>query len=122
MCPSSPVSAGPVFKYTWNNFLHLQVGALHSRFILSHAAQEDRAAASGPEGALASTQPGTQQLQPQPQQPPESTMVTYVSPCRVMSCRSPACSLASLCALSGSTQAVCTGGPVGSVWSLANPA
>nr|XP_042103888.1 serine/threonine-protein phosphatase 6 regulatory subunit 2 isoform X1 [Ovis aries]XP_042103889.1 serine/threonine-protein phosphatase 6 regulatory subunit 2 isoform X1 [Ovis aries]XP_042103890.1 serine/threonine-protein phosphatase 6 regulatory subunit 2 isoform X1 [Ovis aries]XP_042103891.1 serine/threonine-protein phosphatase 6 regulatory subunit 2 isoform X1 [Ovis aries] len=66
------------FKYTWNNFLHLQV-ELCIAAILSHAAQEDRAAASGPEGALEPPPSSGDPATPQPASSlPESTMVTHL--------------------------------------------
>nr|KAF6267601.1 protein phosphatase 6 regulatory subunit 2 [Myotis myotis] len=58
------------FKYTWNNFLHLQV-ELCVAAILSHAPREDRAEASGPEsGDSESPLPAASH--------PESTMVTHL--------------------------------------------
>ncbi|XP_027986821.2 serine/threonine-protein phosphatase 6 regulatory subunit 2 isoform X1 [Eptesicus fuscus] len=58
------------FKYTWNNFLHLQV-ELCVAAILSHAPREDRAEVSGPEsGDSESPLPAASH--------PESTMVTHL--------------------------------------------
>ncbi|XP_023603747.1 serine/threonine-protein phosphatase 6 regulatory subunit 2 isoform X2 [Myotis lucifugus] len=58
------------FKYTWNNFLHLQV-ELCVAAILSQAPREDRAEASGPEsGDSESPRPAASH--------PESTMVTHL--------------------------------------------
>nr|XP_045374304.1 serine/threonine-protein phosphatase 6 regulatory subunit 2 isoform X11 [Camelus bactrianus] len=66
------------FKYTWNNFLHLQV-ELCIAAILSHAAWKDRAEASGPEGRL---EPPPLSGDPETPQPaascPENTMVTHL--------------------------------------------
>lgn len=68
------------FKYTWNNFLHLQV-ELCIAAILSHTAREDRAAASGPEGGLEPPPSSGDPATPQPASSrPESTMVAHVSP------------------------------------------
>ncbi|KAM9072075.1 serine/threonine-protein phosphatase 6 regulatory subunit 2 isoform 4-T9 [Megaptera novaeangliae] len=65
-------------KYAWNNFLHLQV-ELCIAAILSHAAREDRAVASGPEGGV---EPPPSSGDPETPQPaashPESTMVTHL--------------------------------------------
>ncbi|TKC34270.1 hypothetical protein EI555_001460, partial [Monodon monoceros] len=64
-------------KYAWNNFLHFQV-ELCIAAILSHSAREDRAVASGPEGAV---EPPPSSGDPETPQPaasrPESTMVTH---------------------------------------------
>ncbi|KAK1327653.1 hypothetical protein QTO34_012942 [Cnephaeus nilssonii] len=58
------------FKYTWNNFLHLQV-ELCVAAILSHPPREDRAEVSGPEsGDSESPLPAASH--------PESTMVTHL--------------------------------------------
>ncbi|XP_027396220.1 serine/threonine-protein phosphatase 6 regulatory subunit 2 isoform X5 [Bos indicus x Bos taurus] len=66
------------FKYTWNNFLHLQV-ELCIAAILSHAAREDRAAASGPEDALEPPPSSGDPAAPQPASSlPEGTMVTHL--------------------------------------------
>ncbi|XP_044796634.2 serine/threonine-protein phosphatase 6 regulatory subunit 2 isoform X2 [Bubalus bubalis] len=66
------------FKYTWNNFLHLQV-ELCIAAILSHAAREDRAAASGPEEALEPPPSSGDPAAPQPASSlPENTMVTHL--------------------------------------------
>ncbi|XP_057597272.1 serine/threonine-protein phosphatase 6 regulatory subunit 2 isoform X2 [Hippopotamus amphibius kiboko] len=66
------------FQYTWNNFLHLQV-ELCVAAILSHAAQEDRAAASAPECGAG---PPPSLGDPETPQPAarrrESTMVTHL--------------------------------------------
>lgn len=71
------------FKYTWNNFLHFQV-ELCVAAILSHAAREDRAVASGPE---VGAEPAASSRDPETPQPaashPEDTMVTHVSPASV---------------------------------------
>ncbi|XP_029061592.1 serine/threonine-protein phosphatase 6 regulatory subunit 2 isoform X4 [Monodon monoceros] len=65
-------------KYAWNNFLHFQV-ELCIAAILSHSAREDRAVASGPEGAV---EPPPSSGDPETPQPaasrPESTMVTHL--------------------------------------------
>ncbi|XP_010837580.1 PREDICTED: serine/threonine-protein phosphatase 6 regulatory subunit 2-like, partial [Bison bison bison] len=66
------------FKYTWNNFLHLQV-ELCIAAILSHAAREDRAAANGPEDALEPPPSSGGPAAPQPASSlPEGTMVTHL--------------------------------------------
>ncbi|XP_043738463.1 serine/threonine-protein phosphatase 6 regulatory subunit 2 isoform X3 [Cervus elaphus] len=66
------------FKYTWNNFLHLQV-ELCIAAILSHTAREDRAAASGPEGGLEPPPSSGDPATPQPASSrPESTMVAHL--------------------------------------------
>ncbi|XP_014648809.1 PREDICTED: serine/threonine-protein phosphatase 6 regulatory subunit 2 isoform X8 [Ceratotherium simum simum] len=66
------------FKYTWNNFLHFQV-ELCIAAILSHAAREDRAEASGPESGV---EPLAKNREPEAPQPaagrPENTMVTHL--------------------------------------------
>uniref|UniRef100_A0A8D0PF93 Serine/threonine-protein phosphatase 6 regulatory subunit 2 n=1 Tax=Sus scrofa TaxID=9823 RepID=A0A8D0PF93_PIG len=66
------------FKYTWNNFLHFQV-ELCVAAILSHAAREDRAVASGPE---VGAEPAASSRDPETPQPaashPEDTMVTHL--------------------------------------------
>lgn len=72
------------FKYTWNNFLHFQV-ELCVAAILSHAAREERAEASGSESRVEPPQGsgnGNRSLDtPQPTAKlPENTMVTHVSP------------------------------------------
>lgn len=76
-CQPRPLPACPqdlFFKYTWNNFLHLQV-ELCVAAILSHPPREDRAEVSGPEsGDSESPLPAASH--------PESTMVTHVSPAR----------------------------------------
>lgn len=84
-CVPHPLSVQDLFfKYTWNNFLHLQV-ELCIAAILSHAAQEDRAAANGPEGVLEPPPSSGDSATPQPASSlPESTMVTHVSPAGVM--------------------------------------
>lgn len=103
------------FKYTWNNFLHLQV-ELCIATILSHAAREDRAAASGPEDALEPPPSSGDPAAPQPASSlPEGTMVTHVSPAGVMWVAVSCQSLCVLCALR-STQAVCTRSAVGLVF------
>ena len=65
-------------KYSWNNFLHFQV-ELCMAAILSHAAREDRAVASGPEDGV---EPPPSIGDPETPQPaasrPESTMVTHL--------------------------------------------
>nr|XP_035969682.1 serine/threonine-protein phosphatase 6 regulatory subunit 2 isoform X8 [Halichoerus grypus] len=66
------------FKYTWNNFLHFQV-ELCIAAILSHAAQEDRAEASGPEsGVQLLPGNGGPDTPPPAASRPESTMVTHL--------------------------------------------
>lgn len=72
------------FKYTWNNFLHFQV-ELCIAAILSHAAREDRAEASGLEGR-AELLPGSgdPEAPPPAASRPENTMVTHVSPASVL--------------------------------------
>ncbi|XP_053751540.1 serine/threonine-protein phosphatase 6 regulatory subunit 2 isoform X4 [Panthera pardus] len=66
------------FKYTWNNFLHFQV-ELCIAAILSHAAREDRAEASGLEGR-AELLPGSgdPEAPPPAASRPENTMVTHL--------------------------------------------
>ena len=83
-CVPRPLSLQDLFfKYTWNNFLHLQV-ELCIAAILSHAAREDRAAASGPEGGLELPPSSGDPATPQPASSHlESTMVSHVSPARV---------------------------------------
>nr|XP_054362605.1 serine/threonine-protein phosphatase 6 regulatory subunit 2 isoform X3 [Mirounga angustirostris] len=66
------------FKYTWNNFLHFQV-ELCIAAILSHAAREDRAEASGPEsGVQLLPGNGGPDTPPPAASRPESTMVTHL--------------------------------------------
>ncbi|XP_030886122.1 serine/threonine-protein phosphatase 6 regulatory subunit 2 isoform X7 [Leptonychotes weddellii] len=66
------------FKYTWNNFLHFQV-ELCIAAILSHAAREDRAEASGPEsGVQLLPGNGGPDTTPPAASRPESTMVTHL--------------------------------------------
>ncbi|XP_033261293.1 serine/threonine-protein phosphatase 6 regulatory subunit 2 isoform X2 [Orcinus orca] len=65
-------------KYAWNNFLHFQV-ELCIAAILSHSAREDRAVASGPEGAVEPLPSSGDPETPQPAASrPESTMVTHL--------------------------------------------
>lgn len=72
------------FKYTWNNFLHFQV-ELCIAAILSHAAREEQAEASGSDGKVEPLQ-GSGDGTGKPETPqsitslPENTMVTHVSP------------------------------------------
>jgi hypothetical protein len=78
------------FKYTWNNFLHLQV-ELCIAAILSHAAREEQAEASGSDGKVEPLQgsgDGNGKLETTPSitSPPENTMVTHVSPGHVGPC------------------------------------
>ncbi|XP_008832974.1 serine/threonine-protein phosphatase 6 regulatory subunit 2 isoform X2 [Nannospalax galili] len=70
------------FKYTWNNFLHFQV-ELCIAAILSHAAREEQAEASGSDGKVEPLQgsgDGNGKLEtPQPiASLPENTMVTHL--------------------------------------------
>ncbi|XP_043419017.1 serine/threonine-protein phosphatase 6 regulatory subunit 2 isoform X6 [Prionailurus bengalensis] len=66
------------FKYTWNNFLHFQV-ELCIAAILSHAAREDRAEASGLEGRVELLPGSGDPEAPQPAASrPENTMVTHL--------------------------------------------
>ncbi|XP_004409732.1 PREDICTED: serine/threonine-protein phosphatase 6 regulatory subunit 2 [Odobenus rosmarus divergens] len=66
------------FKYTWNNFLHFQV-ELCIAAILSHAAREDRAEASGPESGVELLPGNGGPDTPQPAASrPENTMVTHL--------------------------------------------
>ncbi|XP_006521468.1 serine/threonine-protein phosphatase 6 regulatory subunit 2 isoform X4 [Mus musculus] len=70
------------FKYTWNNFLHLQV-ELCIAAILSHAAREEQAEASGSDGKVEPLQgsgDGNGKLETTPSitSPPENTMVTHL--------------------------------------------
>ncbi|XP_029325873.1 serine/threonine-protein phosphatase 6 regulatory subunit 2 isoform X5 [Mus caroli] len=70
------------FKYTWNNFLHLQV-ELCIAAILSHAAREEQAEASGSDGKaepLQGSGDGNGKLETAPPitSPPENTMVTHL--------------------------------------------
>lgn len=70
------------FKYTWNNFLHFQV-ELCIAAILSHAAREEQAEASGSEGKVEPQQGSgdgseTQETGPSVTSPPENTMVTHL--------------------------------------------
>ncbi|XP_036134157.1 serine/threonine-protein phosphatase 6 regulatory subunit 2 isoform X1 [Molossus molossus] len=67
------------FKYTWNNFLHFQV-ELCIAAILSHAAREDRAEASGGPESGVEPPPGNRDSEtPQPAaSPPENTMVAHL--------------------------------------------
>ncbi|GAB1299724.1 Serine/threonine-protein phosphatase 6 regulatory subunit 2 [Apodemus speciosus] len=70
------------FKYTWNNFLHFQV-ELCIAAILSHAAREEQAEASGPDGRVEPLQgsgDGNETLEtgPSATSPPENTMVTHL--------------------------------------------
>lgn len=76
-----PLSPQDLFvKYAWNNFLHFQV-ELCIAAILSHSAREDRAVASGPEGAVEPLPSSGDPETPQPDASrPESTMVTHVGP------------------------------------------
>ncbi|XP_045866693.1 serine/threonine-protein phosphatase 6 regulatory subunit 2 isoform X12 [Meles meles] len=66
------------FKYTWNNFLHFQV-ELCIAAILSHAAREDRAGASGPDSGVELLPGNGDPETPQPAASrPENTMVTHL--------------------------------------------
>ncbi|XP_026926162.1 serine/threonine-protein phosphatase 6 regulatory subunit 2 isoform X4 [Acinonyx jubatus] len=66
------------FKYTWNNFLHFQV-ELCIAAILSHAAREDRAEASGLEGRVELLPGSGDPEAPQPAASrPENTMVNHL--------------------------------------------
>ncbi|XP_077614198.1 serine/threonine-protein phosphatase 6 regulatory subunit 2 isoform X6 [Crocuta crocuta] len=66
------------FKYTWNNFLHFQV-ELCIAAILSHAAREDRAEASGVESRVELLPRSGDPEAPQPAASrPENTMVTHL--------------------------------------------
>ncbi|XP_031208622.1 serine/threonine-protein phosphatase 6 regulatory subunit 2 isoform X4 [Mastomys coucha] len=70
------------FKYTWNNFLHFQV-ELCIAAILSHAAREEQAEASGSDGKVEPLQgsgDGNGKLETAPSitSPPENTMVTHL--------------------------------------------
>ncbi|XP_039090759.1 serine/threonine-protein phosphatase 6 regulatory subunit 2 isoform X5 [Hyaena hyaena] len=66
------------FKYTWNNFLHFQV-ELCIAAILSHAAREDRAEASGVESRVELLPRSGDPEAPQPDASrPENTMVTHL--------------------------------------------
>ncbi|KAK2494406.1 hypothetical protein MC885_013976 [Smutsia gigantea] len=73
------------FKYTWNNFLHFQV-ELCIATILSYAAREDRAEASGPE-SQAEPAPGNRDPDTPHPVPscPENVMVTHLfQKCRLL--------------------------------------
>ncbi|XP_029403868.1 serine/threonine-protein phosphatase 6 regulatory subunit 2 isoform X7 [Mus pahari] len=70
------------FKYTWNNFLHLQV-ELCIAAILSHAAPEEQTEASGSDSKaepLQGSGDGNGKLETAPSitSPPENTMVTHL--------------------------------------------
>ncbi|XP_076767987.1 serine/threonine-protein phosphatase 6 regulatory subunit 2 isoform X3 [Arvicanthis niloticus] len=70
------------FKYTWNNFLHFQV-ELCIAAILSHAAPEEQAEASGSDGTVELLQgsgDGNGKLETAPSitSPPENMMVTHL--------------------------------------------
>ncbi|XP_051016149.1 serine/threonine-protein phosphatase 6 regulatory subunit 2 isoform X1 [Acomys russatus] len=70
------------FKYTWNNFLHFQV-ELCIAAILSHAAREEQAEASGSDGKvepLQGSRDGSGKLETPPTitSLPENTMVTHL--------------------------------------------
>lgn len=77
LCPLFPQDL--FFKYTWNNFLHFQV-ELCIAAILSHAAREDRAEASGGPESGVEPPPGNRDSEtPQPAAShPENTMVAHL--------------------------------------------
>ncbi|XP_063119405.1 serine/threonine-protein phosphatase 6 regulatory subunit 2 isoform X2 [Rattus norvegicus] len=70
------------FKYTWNNFLHLQV-ELCIAAILSHAGREEQAEAGRSDGKVEPVQGsgdggGKPETTPSITSPPENTMVTHL--------------------------------------------